>query len=214
MFLRLTFLGTIITLLCGCSAATVKPPPGAEQGQPVYIVSHGWHTGFVYPRDKLVELLPALGQRFPTGRYLEMGWGDEGFYQAEEITSGITLRALVWPTDSVVHIVAVPHSAKASFGHSEIRVACLQAGPFDALGRFLVTSFARDEQGRIQPGEPGLYGDSQFYTGAGSYHLFNTCNQWTAEGLQSAGFDIIPGFRLTASSIMNYLDDNADPTCQ
>jgi len=35
----------------------------------------------------------------------------------------------------------------------------------------------------------------------------NTCNKWTAKGLKSAGMDISPTFKLTAESIMDYLEE-------
>ena len=48
----------------------------------------------------------------------------------------------------------------------------------------------------------GIYGDSQFYKAKGEFHIFNTCNKWTAKGLESAGMNISTTFKLTASSIM------------
>ena len=52
---------------------------------------------------------------------------------------------------------------------------------------------------------PGIYGNSQFYKAKGDFHIFNTCNKWTAKGLESAGMKISTTFKLTAGSIMNYL---------
>ena len=34
---------------------------------------------------------------------------------------------------------------------------------------------------------PGLYGDSRFYPAWESFHLFRTCNVWTAQALRAAG---------------------------
>ena len=50
-----------------------------------------------------------------------------------------------------------------------------------------------------------LTGDSHFYKGEGHYYLMNTCNNWTARGLKSAGLNISPTFKLTAGSIMGFL---------
>ena len=74
----------------------------------VYVVNHGWHTGFVIPASGIHQLIPELKNRFGNAPYIEFGWGDNEFYQAEEITSGITLKAIFLPTDSVVHAVLVP----------------------------------------------------------------------------------------------------------
>ena len=157
-----------------------------------FVVSHGWHTGMVYPRELLINAMPELEARFPSGQYLELGWGDKGFYEANEITTSITLRAIFWPTESVVHVVTVPESPYISFPDSEIRELRLSTENIDDLGVFLSNSFKRDPQGNVTSTKNGIYGDSQFYTGEGTYYLFNTCNKWTAKGLQSAGFDNQP----------------------
>jgi len=54
--------------------------------------------------------------------------------------------------------------------------------------------------------ENGIYGNSQFYQGAGKYYLMNTCNKWTTKGLKSIGMEISPTFKLTSSSVMNFLN--------
>jgi len=202
----------LLALAAGCTYAPEATRPAAPgrstPSQAVYVVSHGWHTGIVFPRAKLIEFVPGLQGRFPAGEYLEIGWGDRGFYQADEITAGITLEALLWPTETVVHVVAVPRSPARSFPHSETRLICLDQSRLESLARFLSGSFGRDQAGRIVPTRAGIYGDSQFYVGVGSFHLFNTCNKWTAKGLESAGFEIDTTLQLTASSILAYLDAN------
>lgn len=40
--------------------------------------------------------------------YLEFGWGDKYFYQAENPTVGLGIKAILWSTKSVVHVVALP----------------------------------------------------------------------------------------------------------
>ncbi len=67
---------------------------------------------------------------------------------------------------------------------------------FDALARFIANSFHRDGEAKAVALQKGLYGDAQFYRGVGKFYLMNTCNKWTAKGLQSAGVDIIPTARI------------------
>ena len=131
--------------------------------------------------------------------------GDNQFYQAEEITPGITLKAIFLPTDSVVHAVAVPRKADKYFKHSEVEKFCLEDSEFISLVDFISNSFYRDESGNILKLNNGIYGDSQFYKAKGDFHIFNTCNKWTAKGLESAGMNISTTFKLSAGSIMNYL---------
>lgn len=173
--------------------------------QEIYIVSHGWHTGFVVPATSIQERLPQLKERFGAAPFIEFGWGDEDFYQAEEITTGLTLRALLWPTGSVVHVVAVPERADSYFFNSDVEVLCLDTMQYSLLIRFIENSFYKDSTGEIIQLESGISGNSQFYKGEGDYYLMNTCNKWTAKGLKSAGFSISTSFKLSAASIMDFL---------
>ena len=174
----------------------------------ISIVNHGWHTGFVIPSNDIVKKLPQLKDRFGDKPYLEFGWGDKGFYQAKEITTGLIIKAILWPTDSVMHVVAVPELAEAYFPHSEVIEICLTKRSYNRLLEFIRRSFELDELNKITPLQKGIYGDSQFYKGAGKYYFMNTCNKWTAKGLKSAGMDVYPGFKLTAESVMEFVEEN------
>lgn len=182
--------------------------PSLNRTEPIYVVSHGWHTGIVIPSDTLANELPSLEDRFPDARYLELGWGDKEFYQSEKITSGIGMRAVFLPSDTVVHVVAVPNNPQSSFPHSKIRKLLLHPSEARALAKYLSSSFSVNQPTEIIQDLPGLYGDSQFYQGHGHYHLFNTCNKWTAKGLRSAGLPIRPMFKLSASSITDWIDES------
>ena len=171
----------------------------------VYVVNHGWHTGFVVHASEIQKEIPELKQRFGNAPYIEFGWGDKEFYQANEITPDITLKAIFLPTESVLHAVAVSSEADKYFKHSEVHKFCLEDLELKSLVDFISNSFYRDESGSILKLNHGIYGDSQFYKAKGDFHIFNTCNKWTAKGLESAGMKISTTFKLTAGSIMGYL---------
>ena len=203
------FILLIIIILGGCSAkpnivSYAEKFEGSGQNE-VYVVSHGWHTGFVIPAPEIQGMIPELGQRFGDIPYIEFGWGDKGFYQAKETTLGLTLRAIFWPTESVVHSVAVPRKVEEYFSNSEVAKLCLSDGELSALIGFISSSFYRDKSGNLLELQKGIYGDSKFYSGVGDFYLMNTCNRWTAKGLKSIGMDISPRLKLTAGSVMNYL---------
>ena len=199
----------IIIILAGCSAKPYIVSSAKEfevSGQnEVYVVSHGWHTGFVIPAPEIQGLIPELERQFGNTPYIEFGWGDKGFYQAKETTLGLTLRAIFWPTESVVHSVAVPQKVEEYFSNSEVAKLCLSDGELSALISFISSSFYRDKSGNLLELQKGIYGDSKFYSGVGDFYLMNTCNRWTAKGLKSIGMDISPTLKLTAGSVMNYL---------
>ena len=149
-----------------------------------------------------------MAERFGYPAYYEIGWGDKGFYQAKEITTGLALQAMFWATGAIVHIVAVPNSPYESFLHSEILDTCVSEAELASLMMFISNSLFHDESGQIVSLAPGIYGDAQFYEGTGRYHVLNTCNTWTAKGLSSAGYDASPTLKLTAGSVMDYLADH------
>ncbi len=49
---------------------------------------------------------------------------------------------------------------------------------------------------------PGLYAASLFYPAVGRFHLFNTCNTWTARALAAAGFDVVDANSTKAEELM------------
>lgn len=210
-----TLLILTICFVTACSSKphAVEPIEGTSESpnQTIYVVSHGWHTGFVIPAEEISAQLPQLRERFPDTSRIEFGWGDKGFYQAKEITSGLTLRAIFSPTESVVHAVAVPGNVEQYFSGSDVKELCLEGYEYESLISFLIGSFGLDENGKLVALKNGIYGDSQFYQGTGDYYLMNTCNKWTAKGLKSAGFDVSPTFKLTADSVMDYIGENTLP---
>ncbi len=80
----------------------------------------------------------------------------------------------------------------------------------EALVRLIAqieTSFDRPEGGRGETVARGLYQDSRFYPARGRFHLFNTCNTWTARMLTAAGAGVSPSGVTTAEDLMRRLRD-------
>ena len=180
----------------------------SKQKVTIYITNHGWHTGVIIPSDNnyTKDRLNFLYDRFGNQRFFEMGWGDKGFYQSNEVTTKLTLKAMFWASDTVMHIVAFDKNPKIYFAESEIKKLEIELKDYLGLLKFIKNSFYFDENG-IKKLKNGLYGDSQFYEAIGKYYLFNTCNVWTAKALKSANFKIYPNTKLTASSVMNFLEE-------
>ncbi len=175
----------------------------------IYVVSHGWHTGMVIPQRAVRKALPFLNNTFSrssdslqNSSFFEIGWGDKGFYQSEEITSSLTLQAIFWPTDSVMHVVAFNSPPDEYFIGSEVVEVPLSSQALQALLMGISSSFYYDKRGEPVATKKGLYGDSYFYQAVGYYHLTNTCNTWTASMLNTAGVPIRTILTLTASSVM------------
>jgi uncharacterized protein (TIGR02117 family) len=180
------------------------PPPAGAPAVDVFIVSHGYHAGILLPRASTADVavtighqaLIAVASRFAAYPWLEIGWGDEGFYTSVptigSLTVPLALRALFRPGNpSVVHVVGVAPHPRQAFPNSDIVRLRLSDAGFVQLLRRLDATFAQD-QGVAEPMGPGLYGPSLFYRGVGAFHLFNVCNHWIADLLDAAGVPTAP----------------------
>ncbi len=67
---------------------------------------------------------------------------------------------------------------------------------------FIDASFERAGAARAAATGPGLYATSRFYPAKGRFHLFNTCNTWTARALAAAGFDVSASGTSRAETLM------------
>ena len=169
----------------------------------MYLVSHGWHTGIVVRRADLPAEVWPESEDFPAAEYLEVGWGDRDFYQSAEFDWSIALKAALWPTPSVLHLVGFSGSVVDYFPHSEVLEVELSHPGFKRLVAFVHDRFDRNGAVRAIRLRAGLYGQSAFYPARGKFHLFNTCNVWTARALRTAGLPVTPFYAITTDSLMS-----------
>ena len=192
--MKVVLLIVILFLLTACSskpyAVKYTEIPTVAGQEEIYIVNHGWHTGIVVPAKKIQNQLPKLRKRFGDIPYIEFGWGDKDFYQAKEVTTGLTLNAILWPTESVIHAVAVPKKADKYFANSTVEILCLSGREYSALLRFISESFYKDAHGEILELKGGIYGNTEFYQWVCNFYFMNTCIKWTAKGVKIVGMDI------------------------
>ena len=135
--------------------------------------------------------------------FVELGWGDEGFYRAKKITFPLVLKAAFWPTPSVMHVAGFRGFVKRFYKVSDIVEIGLSDDEFDRMCRFISSAFARDESGKSNSLGPGIYGESLFYRANGRYYVPKTCNIWTAKALKSAGCPVIPQVATTAGNLIS-----------
>lgn len=193
----------LTAVACGCAGpvADLYPPTAGERAIAIWVVKHGWHTGLVVPVEAVPSQIWPERDDFPGSRYLEVGWGDREFYQAQDPTSGLAVRAALWPTPSVLHVVAFAEPPARLFPSAEIVELHLSPRGFEQLCAFVAHAYARDAAGQAMPLGTGLYGQSRFYLGREPYYL-TTCNVWTARALRSAGLPISPIYALTAGNVI------------
>ena len=185
-------LALMIVFIPGCAAHEVPLPnaPGEADRKVFQVVKHGWHVGIVVDRDDIASRVPLPGEEFSGAGHLEIGWGDARFYQADAPSAGLALRAALWPTASVMHVVGFSGDPARYFPSSEVVDICVSRSAYERLLAFITDSFERGPDGAVIPLGPGLYGSSRFYRAKGAFHLFNTCNTWTARAVAATGVPV------------------------
>ena len=205
----------VVWLVCGgclAACAATPPPPSLEDGPPVHTVavaSNGWHTAIVVSRPGVAAtgLLPEVDD-IPDAIFLEFGWGDRVYYPAKDPTVGMALGAALTPTPAVMHMAGRSHAPVAGQGNPDVVLVRLTQDGFEHMVRAIAGEFTRPEGGgRAQAISKGLYRNSKFYEAEGSFHLFNTCNTWTARMLWAGGVKLSPSGVVSADDLMARLRD-------
>lgn len=200
-------MGALAWLVCaGCLAAcaAVPPLPPADAGPRIHavrVVSNGWHTAIFIRRAEVnaTGLLPEVDD-FPDAAFLEFGWGEHVYYPAEETTPGMVLRAALLPTPAVMHVAGRARTPQLK--DADVEVLAMTQGDLRRMVRAIAGEFVRPEGGRAEPVSRSLDLVSHYYDAHGTFHLFNTCNTWTARMLRSGGVNLSPSGVITADGLM------------
>jgi uncharacterized protein (TIGR02117 family) len=169
----------------------------------IYVVGHGWHTGLVIPLAEVdMEDCPGL-RHFDGWEYVEIGWGDEGFYRGvESISPGVAFAAVATPTPTVLHVVGVNSPVEATFPTSELISLDLEKDRFTEMMAFVGATFRSENGAPLDLGE-GIYGFSRFFRAEGSYYFPNTCNVWTLKAIKAAGVPVTPALGIRTENVMD-----------
>src|SRR5262245_17697605 len=174
---------------CDTPPAGPTQPEGSATSIAIYLVAHDGHTGIVIrPADSPAGLLPER-RDFPKADYIEIGWGNRNYYYGRDQGFWGTLAAIV-PSPSVVHVAGFRGPPAGFFRDNEIIELDVSLDGYQELIRYVHEAFERPGEMPVDALGPGLYGDSRFYPAWESFHLFRTCNVWTARALRAAGLPI------------------------
>ena len=160
---------------------------GKDKSYTVYVVQEGWHTGIIFEiNDVDPQYWPEINYH-QDKKYVDVGWGDEKFYQVPGFPVLIAARAVFWPTQSVMRVFAFNIPMRSAFltGSRFLRIP-LSGEQFAVLCSFISESYMTDENGNPQTST--AYGETQiFFLSTRKYHLFRTCNTWVAIAFRKAG---------------------------
>lgn len=196
----------IVVMVSGACATSHDNKVVIDENEPlktVYLVSHSWHAGIVIRESDISENTWPQHKDLLPAEYLEVGWGDSDFYQTPDPHVGLTMKAALLPTASVLHVVWFNGNVPAYFPGSDIVEIKVTLAGFERLCRYIEKSYALDDSGNTIILSNGLYGKSRFYQSRETYHLCKTCNSWTAKALEEAGLPISSTLVFSVEELMN-----------
>ncbi|HEY8553669.1 MAG TPA: DUF2459 domain-containing protein [Burkholderiales bacterium] len=204
-FSRAGFAIALLVLVAGCAGGPGGYEPPEAPAASIYVVTQAWHTGIVMRRaDARADLWPEVDD-FPNARWLLVDWGDRDYFPAASFSFWYGLKALFWPTASVVRVIGFDAPPPRQFAGTElVRIGLAREG-LEALNRYIGAAFERSGAPRARPLLPSPYGAGWFYPGRETFHLFRTCNAWVAQALRAAGLPVRARFVLLPEGVMRQL---------
>ncbi len=194
--------------LISCRGETnrsVSVPGEDERSYIVYVIQEFWHTGIVFNiADVDPDIWPEI-EMYSDRNHIDVGWGDEKFYQAPGIPVHLAARAVLWPTQSVMQVYAFNLPVESAYGSESRKLRIpLTEEQFRELTRYIAESYIHDDDGF--PRTSKAYGETDHYfLATGKYHLFRTCNTWVARGFREAGLDTRSFLVLNANQLYRQL---------
>lgn len=176
----------------------------------VVVFKNKWHTGIIFANSESAKnSLPAL-KDFAQSKFIDIGWGDEDFYQRENFNPYYATKAIVTPTSSVLRLRAVESIeqiiTESDFG---IRIVLTEL-QFKKFLQFLDDSFLyENERDVVRTSARNSY-SMVFYKSVLRYHLFYTCNTWVIDALKNAGLPVSTFMIMTAEDTYDELSEVGD----
>ena len=173
-----------------------------QQSHQVYLVKSYWHTGIMFTvNEELVSPIPVISN-FDDYKFVDIGWGDEEFYQHPNPDYLLGAQAILVPTSSVIRIEGKNSSIDRIIEWSDFCIRFdLNNEQFTKLCNYINNAFEKDENENRIVSLTKSNGRITFYKSHMKYHLFNTCNTWVAEALEESGFDISSSNVITAENL-------------
>ncbi|MEX0660792.1 MAG: DUF2459 domain-containing protein [Balneolaceae bacterium] len=198
---RYLFLFFLVTTGCLGPVTELYPEDEDERPIPIYLISHGWHVGIAIESTYIKDHLPDH-EKMPAAKYLKFGWGDGKYYSDSDAGFGLLIRAALWPTRSVLHVVGMDVPPDRYFSRSDIIKVQISRQGADEFAQFISDRFRRHDEGNVLFYDDGLYNNSSFFEATGLYYLPKTSNTWTARALRSTGYPITPFYSLTSGNVI------------
>ena len=171
----------------------------------LFIVHDSWHAAIVLGKNDIVPVELPESADFPGAEFIEFSWGDQDYFPDPNSGFFAAIKAALWSSGSVIHLVGVTGTLEQVYRGAEIIELRLSLGAFNRLIESLSKTFLRVQGGSRAPAAPGLFPNSRFYPATPKFSLLRTCNTWVAEMLESADVPVSPRLVITAGNLAGQL---------
>jgi uncharacterized protein (TIGR02117 family) len=174
----------------------------------IYIIKDYWHTGIRFKIDSTsIKLLPVLLE-FERYQFIDIGWGDEEFYQNPDFEIDLAAQAILVPSSSVLRFAGLRYGVTEFIKWVDYCVELrLSYQQFTKLAEFVNSSFLIDADGNFVKTSQKILGQIIFYKSKLKYHLFNTCNMWVAKAVEFTGREIETLGIITAEQLFDEISE-------
>ncbi len=164
----------------------------------IHFIKQNWHTAIVFNSVDLDSQIFREYNCFKDYNLIDIGWGDEEFYQYPGFDSGLAFRAIFYPTPSALRVEGINLTLEEYFNFSEVVIELdITREQLLIILNFINDSFLLQENNQSIILSKQAEGKIIFFKAVESYHLLNTCNTWLAKCLNKAGFNIEDNIILT-----------------
>ena len=164
----------------------------------IYLIKQRWHTAVVFDTEDIDTLILPEAKHFIDAELIDIGWGDEEFYQHPGFDWELAYQALFHSTPSTLRVEGIYFSKQKYFDISEIVIELkITDKQLKVLLDAVSATVWRDEKGNHKILSKQGMNRVIFFKANQEYHLFNTCNTWLAKSLKQAGFEIEDDIILT-----------------
>ncbi|EQC49085.1 hypothetical protein M899_2685 [Bacteriovorax sp. BSW11_IV] len=179
----------MIALIFGVLPLIGRPNKAAPLSQisqnDIYITYNDIHTAITLKKEDAGHLINYFDKNLSErAAFIEFSFGDRDFFlQAptwDKVTASLIAKALFLPKKGIMHVdfmQTLPQQA-VKISLSRPQLAQIKSA--------LTNSFILENERAVEIKNYSCYGSDRFYFSSLNYHLFFTCNNWTANILNDA----------------------------
>ena len=182
----------LLTLLGGLLPTNRDWQPSTEPAVAAYLSSSRIHVNYVFPIAHPLmdwrtlfpfEHFPAVDSSYT---HIAISYGDLEFFYAtpgwEGLSVGSVASAVLWPSRPALHVEYLRDVPNEVLQYQQLP---LRTEEYQSLIDYLRQTIAVARPAADPRG--GYRTTDNFFPVPGSYHAFNTCNNWINRGLKQAG---------------------------